>query len=83
MSTSVSTISHEEIPDEKLSSTSVESYAPSPHANLHAEGSWLRRAVEEVRFMFTTREGLIGDYESVFPQRYPTLYITRVVREVA
>lgn len=72
MSASVSTVSREEMPDDKLSSTSVESYTPSPHGNPHAEGSWLRRAIEEVRFMFTTREGLIGDYESVSPQRYPT-----------
>lgn len=67
MSTSVSTVSREEKPDEKESSTSVESYAP-PHANPHAEGNWFRRAKEEATFMFTTREGLIGDYESVFPR---------------
>lgn len=65
MSTSVSTVSREEKPDEKLSSTSVESYIP--HGNPHSEGSWLQRAKGELTFLLTTREGLIGDYELVVP----------------
>lgn len=64
MPTSVSTVSREEKPDEKISSTSVdESY--TPHGNPHSEGSWLQRAKEELTFLLTTREGLIGDYELV------------------
>lgn len=65
MSTSnPSTASRDEKPDEKNTSTSaVESYIP--HANPHSEGSWFHRAKEEVVFLFTTREGLLGDYELV------------------
>lgn len=65
MSTSISTISRDGKPDESLSNTSAtESYAPD--GDSHSEGSWLQRAKKEITFMFTTKEGLIGDYESVF-----------------
>lgn len=68
MSTSISSTSREEKTDEKHpSSTAVESY--TPQGNPHAEGSWFLRAKEEARWLFTTRDGLLGDYESVPPNK--------------
>lgn len=69
MSTSVSN-DIDTKPDEKtVGSSAIESYDPTL-SNPHSEGSWLQRAKAEILFLCTTKEGLIGRYESVLSSSF-------------
>ena len=43
--------------------TAVDCITPVPVAGDVSNVSWFRTAYEEAKFLLTTREGLIGDYE--------------------
>jgi hypothetical protein len=51
--------------DEKATAVGVPDPVPSTSSDsrTHVGGTWFSGAIEEAKFLLTTREGLIGDYE--------------------
>ena len=53
---------------EDVANSPVDSYVPTEKS---VETGWFISTCEEIKFMLTTREGLLGNYESVYHLLFP------------
>jgi len=53
---------------EDAANSPVACYVPTEKS---VENGWFVSTCEEIKFLFTTREGLLGNYESVYHLMFP------------